>query len=195
VTRKLLLALGAAAVLALIIGLVVAVRGDASGARSTADTPAVPAPAAAPAPAAPPRAPVAAPSQPVAVAPSPPAPVAPERQPGVPVVHDHRKDPPSGTPSPFLPETVAKVQQALFPAVKACASSAPAGVTAKASVTISVRSAGGRFSVAAADLSGAEALGEAYGTCVRTAAAAIQGDAATGQEDASQSILFPLSVP
>ncbi len=186
--RKLLLVLGGAAVLALIVGLIVAVRG--SGARAP-ETPAAPAePPVAPAPA---RPPVAAPTR-VVTAPSAPVETTPQRQPGVPVVHDLRKAPPSGTPSPFLPETVAKVRQALSPALESCASSAPSGANANFSLQIAVRSSGGRVSVSQPELSGAEALGEAYAACLRNGVATVGADA-PGQDDVVDNIIFALHVP
>ncbi|HKA87429.1 MAG TPA: hypothetical protein VKE22_07165 [Haliangiales bacterium] len=189
-TRKLLLALGAAAVVALIVGLIVAVRGSASGAHPPAtETPAAPAQVEPP----PARPPVAAPSQTVA-APSPPAETAPPRQPGVPVIHDHRKDPPSGTPSPFLPETVAGVRRALAPALDSCASSAPAGAKATFSLQVAVRSAGGRVVIGQPELDGGEALGEAYAACIRNAVATVAADA-PGQDDVDDRIIFALHVP
>jgi hypothetical protein len=195
-TRKLFLLLGGAAVVALVIGLIVSVRGTADGARRTQTNEPVIAPAERPAapeptPASPPTAPSATPA-------APPEPIVaepPERQPGVPVVHDHRNDPPSGTPSVLRPATVAIVHRSVQPALESCKSQAPAGANVQFSVQVGVRAEGGQLTVGDLVLHGGEPLGEPYKTCLSSALASIAAAAPEGQENGQQSIIFSAHVP
>jgi hypothetical protein len=187
--RKLLLLLGGAAVLALIIGLIVSVRGTADGARR----PQISEPAIAPAerPTAPtPSAPPATPATPDPIVAAPP-----ERQPGVPIVHDRRNDPPSGTPSVLRPDTVAVVHRSVKPALDSCKSQAPAGANVKFSVQVGVRAEGGKLTLGDLVLHGAEPLGDAYRSCMESALASVAAATPEGQENGQQSIVFSAHVP
>ena len=191
--RKSFLLLGGAAVLALVIGLIVSVRGTADGARRPqASEPVIAPTASQPAPAPTPSAPSATP------APATPDPIVaepPERQPGVPVVHDHRGDPPSGRPSVLRPATVAVVHRSVQPALDGCKSQAPAGANVQFSVQVGVRAEGGKLTLGDLVLHGAEPLGESYKTCVESALASISAATPEGQGNGQQSIVFSAHVP
>lgn len=189
-TRKLFLLLGGAAVVALIIGLIVSVRGTADGARR----PPAREPSVAPAEATPPPTPSAPSATPATVAPEPIVAAPPERQPGVPVVHDQRNDPP-GAPSFLRPATVALVHRSVRPALESCKSQAPAGANVEFSVQVGVRAEGGQLTVGDLVLHGGEPLGEPYKTCLQNALASISAAAPEGQGNGQQSIVFSAHVP
>jgi len=193
--RKLLLLIGGAAVFALIIGLIVSVRGTADGARRSQATEPVVVPAQRPTPAPIPAAPSAPSATPATPPPEPIVAAPPERQPGVPVVHDHRNDPPSATPRALRPATVALVHRSVQPVLDSCKTQAPAGANVQFSVQVGVRAEGGQITVGDLVLHGGESLGESYKTCVESALASISAAAPAGQANGQESIVFSAHVP
>jgi hypothetical protein len=153
-----------------------------------AERPTAPQPAPTPTPSAPSATPAPATPDPIVAEP-------PERQPGVPVVHDHRGDPPSGRQSVLRPATVAVVHRSVQPALDSCKSQAPAGANVQFSVQVGVRAESGKLTLGDLVLHGAEPLGDSYRTCVESALASISADTPDGQANGQQSIVFSAHVP
>jgi hypothetical protein len=200
-TQKTWLIVGALAVVAMIVGLVISLRGDDppayTGPRETpaAATPATP-PAApsdgAPRAAAPPPTPVA----PEVVRPTPQPPVAEDDEDERPAVRDHRGGGPTGTPSPIASTSIASVRQALNQQIKGCGD-AVAGVKRPIRVIAHavLRAAGGRISAHEVEITSVDRLPPEITDCVRRAYEGLSTDAQGTQPDGEDKVHMPWTLP
>jgi hypothetical protein len=206
--QKTLLAIAAALVVAMIVGLLITLQGD-DGQASTGSSRTAPPREPAPSPSSntPPATTSPAPTAPApSGAAAPPAtPVTPESgrperpaaaDDGAPEVRDHRGAGPTGPPSPLRPTTIASVRRVLEPQVRACAegleiASPPVRLVAHATL----RARGGRVAADPPRITGADALGSGFADCVGRAYAALSTEVADGQTDGEDLVHMPFSVP
>jgi hypothetical protein len=200
VRQKTLLFVAALVVVAMIVGLVISLRGG-EGTASTGGASAAPPRITVPSAAggndgsrASPPTPPATPVTPEVKRPQP----LPAVEDTTPEVRDHRGEPGGGvgTASPIVPVTIASMRQALGPGVRACAE----GVTiadppARFVVHAVIRAAGGKIGATDVRVTGADALGTAFSDCVERAYAGLATDAGGEQSDGEDTVHMPWTVP
>lgn len=195
------LALGAAVVALLVIGLIYMLREaprpvsgtsprDASPASTATDVTPTPS-----APATPPNIPPATPAE----RPPPPEIPAPGRDAEGRIVRDHRDEPgPTGPPSPLTPMTLGLARQVLGPLIKACKplyKPRPDGQPGRMVVHAQVRVAGGRVTAGDVTVTDEAELGPGYVDCVKQAYAALSTDPPDGQKDGEDLVHMPWTIP
>lgn len=196
-SRRLLLVIGAVAVLALVGGLLFMLRSDE---RPTSETmrPAVPPTstpvASTPSPSVAPPAPTPAETPPPAETPSPARPI-PGPEEGRLIVRDHRDGGPTAPPSPLDSTTLAEARQTLGPMIRACAPLLKDGKPARMVVHARFRVGGGRVTASEVSVTDAAELGDGYVSCVKEAYARLSTDPPPDQKDGEDLVHMPWTVP
>jgi hypothetical protein len=189
-SRSWLLAGLAVAVVALLVGLLLALRAE-DPPRDPVAQDTSPAPAPPPAPRPPPAEPTD--RRPVPLPPLEPGETLDERGR---IVRDHRGAAgPTGPASPIASLTLAHVRQAVEPQIRACAQELLDPTPIRITITARLRVAGDRVTASDVILSDREKLGDAYVTCVQRAYAELTTDPPDGQREVEELVHMPWTVP